>query len=159
MQPAIFGISGERLSEAERAFFRDADPAGYILFKRNCADREQLKALTDELRAIHGREGLPILIDQEGGRVARMRAPVWPEFPSAGRFAELYQVSPISGIEAARVNAAAIAAAATSPGRPQIAFMSMSSVISSPSKPIRSRMMPCTTRGDSVPGRSSSQAV
>ena len=98
MQPAIYGLSGERLSEAERAFFREADPAGYIIFKRNCADKAQLRALTDDLRAIHGRDGLPILIDQEGGRVARMRPPVWPEFPTAERFADLYQIAPMSAI-------------------------------------------------------------
>jgi beta-N-acetylhexosaminidase len=71
--------------------------------------KEQVRAVTDELRSIHGREDVPILIDQEGGRVARMRPPVWPEFPCGGRFADLYQVSPISAIEAARANAQAIA--------------------------------------------------
>jgi beta-N-acetylhexosaminidase len=109
VQAAIYGFAGERLSADERAFFRDADPAGYILFRRNCVDRQQLRALTDDLRAIHGREDLPILIDQEGGRVARMRPPVWPEFPCGGRFAELYAKAPMSAIEAARANAQAIA--------------------------------------------------
>jgi beta-N-acetylhexosaminidase len=109
MQPAIYGLSGERLTADERAFFRDANPAGYILFRRNCAGKEQLRALTDELRAIHGRDDVPILIDQEGGRVARLRPPVWPDFPPAERFADLYRRAPISGIEAARVNAQAIA--------------------------------------------------
>ena len=109
MQAAIYGLAGEALSADEEAFFREADPAGYILFRRNCVDREQLKALTDALRAIHGRDGLPILIDQEGGRVARLRPPEWPEFPSAERFALLYDAAPVSGIEAARANAQAIA--------------------------------------------------
>ena len=109
MQPAIYGLSGERLTADERAFFRDANPAGYILFRRNCAGKEQLRALTDALRSIHGRDDVPVLIDQEGGRVARMRPPIWPDFPPAERFADLYQVAPISGIEAARVNAQAIA--------------------------------------------------
>ena len=108
MQPAIYGLSGASLSADERAFFDDADPAGYILFRRNCIDREQLRALTDGLRALHGRDDLPILIDQEGGRVSRMQPPVWPEFPAAEAFADLYQVAPISAIEAARVNAQAI---------------------------------------------------
>jgi beta-N-acetylhexosaminidase len=110
MQAAIYGLKGERLSDDERRFFRDSDPAGYILFRRNCANREQLRALTDELRSIHGRGDLPILIDQEGGRVARMQPPAWPEFPCAERFDALYKVAPISAIEAVRVNAAAIAA-------------------------------------------------
>ena len=58
MTPAIFGLSGLRLTADERAFFADCDPAGYILFGRNVESREQLRALTDELRAIHGRERL-----------------------------------------------------------------------------------------------------
>jgi len=108
MQAAIYGLAGERLSADERSFFHDADPAGYILFRRNCVDREQLRAFTDDLRAIHGRASLPILIDQEGGRVARLQPPIWPRFPAAQRFAELYARAPISAIEAARVNAQAI---------------------------------------------------
>ena len=110
MQPAIYGLEGETLTDAERSFFRDADPAGYILFRRNCADRAQLLALTDDLRALHGRDDLPILIDQEGGRVARMRPPVWPAFPPAQVFANLYAKAPMSAIEAARANAQALAA-------------------------------------------------
>ncbi len=110
MQPAIYGLAGESLTEAEKSFFRSADPAGYILFRRNCADRAQLRALTDDLRSIHGRDDLPILIDQEGGRVARMRPPAWPEFPKAERFASLYRAAPMTAIEATRANAAALAA-------------------------------------------------
>ncbi|MGS1016769.1 beta-N-acetylhexosaminidase [Allosphingosinicella humi] len=109
MQPAIYGLSGERLTADERDFFRDADPAAYILFRRNCGDPEQLRALTDSLRAIQGRDDVPILIDQEGGRVARLRPPHWPEFPPGEAFARLYSVAPASAIEALRVNAAAIA--------------------------------------------------
>lgn len=109
MQAAIYGLAGERLSADERAFFRDADPAGYILFRRNCVDRAQLRALTDELRALSGRDDLPILIDQEGGRVARLSSPEWPTFPAGARFAELYAKAPMSAIEAARANAQAIA--------------------------------------------------
>jgi beta-N-acetylhexosaminidase len=110
MQSAIYGLSGLTLAPDERAFFRDADPAGYILFKRNCADRVQLRALTDGLRTVHGRADVPILIDQEGGRVARLGAPEWPAFPAAERFAELYRRAPMTAIEAARANASAIAA-------------------------------------------------
>src|SRR3954467_3353886 len=102
MQAAIYGLAGERLSADERAFFRAADPAGYILFRRNCADRSQLRALTDDLRALSGRDDLPILIDQEGGRVSRLGQPEWPAFPAGGRFAELYRRAPMSAIEAAR---------------------------------------------------------
>jgi beta-N-acetylhexosaminidase len=109
MQAAIYGLAGLALTPDERAFFRDADPAGYILFARNCADRSQMAALTGELRAIHGREGLPVLIDQEGGRVTRMKPPEWPAFPAGEAFARLYEKAPMSAIEAVRANAAAIA--------------------------------------------------
>jgi beta-N-acetylhexosaminidase len=110
MLPAIFGLEGEALSADERAFFGEAEPAGFILFARNCRDRGQLRALTDSLRDLTGRADLPVLIDQEGGRVARLKPPEWPAFPAAARFAALYEVAPISAIEAARLNALAIAA-------------------------------------------------
>jgi beta-N-acetylhexosaminidase len=109
MQAAIYGLSGPVLTSDERDFFKDCDPAGYILFRRNCVDREQLRALTDSLRELSGRGDLPILIDQEGGRVARLRPPEWPEFPCAWKFAELYDKAPSSAIEAARADARAIA--------------------------------------------------
>jgi beta-N-acetylhexosaminidase len=109
MQAAIYGLSGPELTEKERDFFRQADPAGFILFKRNCFDREQLRKLNDDLRDLSGRPDLPILIDQEGGRVARMQPPEWPAFPKAEAFAALYGLAPSSAIEAARVNARAIA--------------------------------------------------
>ncbi|MGN6154642.1 MAG: beta-N-acetylhexosaminidase [Sphingomicrobium sp.] len=109
MQAAIYGLSGPALTDDERDFFRDSDPAGFILFKRNCVDSAQLKALTDSLRALGGRDDLPILIDQEGGRVARMQPPEWPKFPAAWSFAELYDKAPISAIEAEMANARALA--------------------------------------------------
>jgi beta-N-acetylhexosaminidase len=109
MQAAIYGLSGPELTPEERTFFLQADPAGYILFKRNCVDREQLLRLTEELRGLHGRADLPILIDQEGGRVARMQPPEWPSFPRGELFDRLYQAAPSSAIEAARMNARAIA--------------------------------------------------
>ena len=108
MTPAIFGLAGPALTADERAFFRDADPAGYILFGRNVETRAQLRALTDELRAIHGRERLLVSIDQEGGRVARMKPPEWEAFPPGEAFARLWQVAPASAIEAARANAEAL---------------------------------------------------
>lgn len=108
MLPAIYGFEGPELTASERDFFRDADPAGFILFKRNCETREQLRSLTDSLRQLTGRPDLPILIDQEGGRVARMKPPEWVAFPAAERFAQLYQLAPSSAIEAARSNARAI---------------------------------------------------
>ncbi|WP_155264908.1 beta-N-acetylhexosaminidase [Sphingomonas segetis] len=109
MQAAIYGIEALELSDAERDFFRDAEPAGFILFRRNCETREQVLHLTDSLRDLMGRADLPILIDQEGGRVARMRPPEWPAFPPAERFAHLYQAAPSSAIEAVRSNSRALA--------------------------------------------------
>ncbi|WP_066555744.1 beta-N-acetylhexosaminidase [Croceicoccus bisphenolivorans] len=109
MTPAIFGLSGLVLTDAERAFFGSCDPAGYILFGRNCESPAQMRALTDDLRALHGRDDLLILIDQEGGRVTRMKPPVWPAYPPQGVFDRLYDIAPASAIEAARCNARAIA--------------------------------------------------
>lgn len=109
MIPAIFGLSGPVLTADERAFFRDCDPAGYILFGRNCVDPVQLRRLTDDLRAIHGRDRLLVSIDQEGGRVARLRPPHWAAYPAGDAFEKLYQIAPASAIEAARANATAMA--------------------------------------------------
>ncbi len=109
MKPVIFGLSGLTLTDDEKRLFRDVEPAGYILFKRNIQDRDQVRALTDSLRTLHGRDDVPVLIDQEGGRVARMRPPVWPDFPAGGAFDALYDLAPMTAIEAARCNAEAIA--------------------------------------------------
>ena len=78
----IFGCAGTELDRSERRFFAQADPWGFILFARNVADPAQVAALTAELRESVGRDA-PILIDQEGGRVARMRGPAWREWVPA----------------------------------------------------------------------------
>lgn len=109
MTPAFFALSGPSLTPDERAFFRDSSPAGYILFARNVEDRTQLRALTDDLRSLSANAALPILIDQEGGRVARLAPPEWPAFPAAARFDALYDIAPATAIAAARANATAIA--------------------------------------------------
>ncbi len=75
----IFGCEGTVLGAAERAFFRAADPWGFILFARNVSDPEQLGRLTADLRDAVGRDA-PIFVDQEGGRVQRLRAPHWREW-------------------------------------------------------------------------------
>lgn len=108
MKPVIYGLSGLKLTDEERSFFREAQPAGYILFGRNIENRAQLRSLTDDLKSLHANDRLPILIDQEGGRVVRMKPPEWPVFPAGGAFDALYDVAPMSAIEAARVNALAI---------------------------------------------------
>ena len=108
MKPVIFGLSGPALTPDERAFFGESKPAGFILFRRNCETRAQMRALTDSLRDLTGRDDVPILIDQEGGRVARMQPPEWPEFPAGPAFDRLYDLAPSSAIEAARANGHAL---------------------------------------------------
>ena len=108
MSPLILGLAGPTLTDEERTFFTDVEPAGFILFRRNVVDRAQLLGLTDELRGLVGRADVPILIDQEGGRVARMQPPEWPAFPPGAKFDALYDVAPISAIEAIRANAQAL---------------------------------------------------
>jgi beta-N-acetylhexosaminidase len=76
---AIFGCAGPVLLPDERAFFRDADPFGFILFARNVETPAQLGRLTADLRDSVGRDA-PILVDQEGGRVQRLRAPHWRDW-------------------------------------------------------------------------------
>lgn len=109
MLPIIYAFSGPELTADEHALFKAANPAGYILFKRNCDAPDQLRALTDSLRELSGRDDVPILIDQEGGRVARLGPPHWPSFPTGEAFGRLYETAPLSAIEAVRVNALAIA--------------------------------------------------
>ena len=157
MQAAIYGLSGAELTDDERDFFRDADPAGYILFRRNCCDLEQLSQLTDALRDLSGRDDLPILIDQEGGRVARMQPPDWPAFPAAEAFDRLYAVAPSSAIEAARVNARAIALTLRA-GRDQRQLRCRCSTSASPARPTSSataRSAPSRCRSRRWAGRCS----
>ena len=85
----LFGCGGERLSAAERAFFAAAGPLGLILFRRNCVAPDQVRGLVGEFRDCVGRDDAPVLIDQEGGRVARLRPPQWRRYPSAARLAAL----------------------------------------------------------------------
>ncbi len=85
----ILGCAGEQLSEDERRFFGAADPAGFILFRRNCRSPDQVRELVASLREAIGRNDAPILIDQEGGQVARLRPPHWHLYPSAGRLGSL----------------------------------------------------------------------
>ena len=98
---AIFGCASTSLSDAERRLFADADPLGFILFKRNCTDPGQVRALTAELRESVGRRDAPILIDQEGGRVARLRPPHWSELPRAASLGSLYAADRTAGLKTA----------------------------------------------------------
>lgn len=101
---AILGCEGLSLSAAERDLFRDHDPLGFILFARNIESPEQVKALTADLRDCVGRADAPILIDQEGGRVARLPTPPWRRVPPAAEFGRLYVVDPDVACEAAWLN-------------------------------------------------------
>lgn len=98
----IAGCSGPALTAAERAFFAETQPWGFILFRRNIEDRAQTARLTAELRASVGRRA-PILIDQEGGRVQRMRPPHWPAYPAARWFGSTND--PLMGAALARLGA------------------------------------------------------
>lgn len=89
----IFGVAGYALSTAEEEFFRRVNPLGFILFARNIRDPQQLRALTAQMRACLGRDDAPILIDQEGGRVARMGPPHWPSFPPAKAFGDTANIA------------------------------------------------------------------
>ncbi|MGB0719603.1 MAG: beta-N-acetylhexosaminidase [Bdellovibrionales bacterium] len=76
----VFSVAGAVLSDAERSLFAQAQPLGFILFARNCENPQQLKKLTHDLREAVGWH-CPILIDQEGGRVQRLKPPVWRKYP------------------------------------------------------------------------------
>jgi beta-N-acetylhexosaminidase len=106
---AIYGCAGTALGDEERAFFRDAKPWGFIVFGRNVESPDQLRALVSELRATVGDETAPVLIDQEGGRVARLRPPLWRGRPPAARFGALHETSAEAGREAVYLNARLIA--------------------------------------------------
>ena len=105
---AIYGCAGKTLSDAEKSFFRDAAPWGFILFARNCDTPDQIKRLTETLREACGYNA-PILIDQEGGRVARLKPPHWRKYPTGQRLGALYAQSSAKGLEAARLGARLIA--------------------------------------------------
>lgn len=93
-KPIIFGCAGPRLIDTERELFRLHRPVGLIVFARNCESPSQLKALTAEFRDLVGHPDALVLIDQEGGRVARLRPPHWRATLPAGNFARLAETSP-----------------------------------------------------------------
>jgi beta-N-acetylhexosaminidase len=106
---AIFGCAGTQLGAPERRFFARADPAGFILFARNVENPPQLRALTGELRQAVGRDA-PVLVDQEGGRVQRLKPPHWRAAPPPGRFGDLAARDPAGAALAVRLNARLIGA-------------------------------------------------
>ena len=102
----VLGCAGERLAADERKLFADADPVGFLLFRRNCKDPDQVRALVAEMRAAVGRADAPVLIDQEGGRVQRLQPPHWRRYPAAARIGALPDAL---AEEAARLGARMIA--------------------------------------------------
>src|SRR3954447_20816333 len=105
----ITDVSGLALTHDERAFLRDAQPWGLILFKRNVDTPAQVAALTASFRDALGRDA-PILVDQEGGRVARLGPPHWPSYPPGAAYGRLYDRNTADGIRAAYLGARLIAA-------------------------------------------------
>lgn len=98
----VFGCEGLAPNAWERGFFAETDPLGFILFARNCESPDQVRALVAALRETVGRGDAPVLIDQEGGRVARLRPPHWHDGPAPGRIAALAAADPEQGAFAAR---------------------------------------------------------
>jgi beta-N-acetylhexosaminidase len=105
----ITGLAGLSISASERAFFREAQPWGLIIFKRNVNMPSQVKELTGSFRDIVGRNA-PVLVDQEGGRVQRLGPPYWPVYPPGARYGELYDREPALGLATARLAGHLIAA-------------------------------------------------
>jgi len=106
---AIYGCAGTELSVAERDFFRQTRPWGFILFARNISDSAQVKVLVDKLRESVDDGLAPVLIDQEGGRVARLKPPHWHKRPPAAHFGALHLENPDAAREATYLNARLIA--------------------------------------------------
>ena len=109
LSAAILGCAGTFLSAEEIAFFRDVKPWGFILFKRNIETPDQVRALTAALRETVVRPDAPILIDQEGGRVARLGAPHWRKYPPGRAYGELVANDPLVAREITRLGARLIA--------------------------------------------------
>jgi beta-N-acetylhexosaminidase len=105
----IFGCAGTTLGAAEKRFFAQTDPLGFILFARNVEDPDQVRALVRDLRDSVGRYA-PVLIDQEGGRVQRLKPPHWRKRPPMGVFVPMAERDIALGRRATRLNARLIAA-------------------------------------------------
>ncbi len=105
MKAIIVDSSGPVLSREEEALFKAQKPAGFILFQRNCVSKTQVKELISSVREAVGKPDLPILIDQEGGTVARLKAPTWPEYPGARVFGDVYRKDKVRAVKAAMISA------------------------------------------------------
>ena len=112
----ILGCAGLRPSAEERQFFARFDPLGFILFARNVETPDQVRTLVSDLRRSVGRADAPVLIDQEGGRVQRLRPPHWRDASAAAAFGEIAQRDRVAASEAVRLNAQLIAGELTDLG-------------------------------------------
>ena len=99
----ITGVAGPRLLDDEKAFLKESRPCGLIVFDRNIENRDQLKRLVADYREAVGSEQQFILIDQEGGRIQRMRAPHWNIWPAGARYGELYKTDPAAARQGAEL--------------------------------------------------------
>lgn len=106
----ITGVAGERLSADEAAFLGRARPCGLILFKRNCSSIEQIRALIADVRAAVGADDLLVLVDQEGGRVQRLRPPLFRPMPPGAGYAKLFATDRQRGLDAAALAASLVGA-------------------------------------------------
>ena len=104
------------LNADEREFIRSERPWGFILFRRNVETPAQVTKLLVDLRSTLGEPDAPVLIDQEGGQVQRLRPPHWPLYPAGAAFGDLYDIDPVLGLSAARLSARLIAADLTDLG-------------------------------------------
>ncbi len=105
----VSGCAGSALTDDERAFLAEAQPWGLILFRRNVDNPEQVRRLTAEFREVTSRPDAPVLVDQEGGRVQRLRPPHWPTYPAAAAYAALADRDPAAALAAARLGGRLIA--------------------------------------------------
>ena len=112
---AIVGLPGPVLDDVTASLLRNRPPAGVILFARNVSDPAQLRRLTHDLRAVLPAQAV-LMVDQEGGRVARLRPPHWRAHPSAGRIGALWASDPPAAIRAAWLTGALIGLEAAAMG-------------------------------------------
>ena len=105
LSPIIFGCIATELSEAEIDLFNDIRPFGLILFEHNCLNPTQLSDLIAQFREVVGYKDAPVLIDQEGGRVTRLKPPHWRLPPPANTFAEIAKENIEVALRAAYLNA------------------------------------------------------
>lgn len=109
VRPIISDVEGLEMSVDEKTLFKEHKPFGFILFKRNCDNQKQLKKLTDQMREIVEDDHVPILVDQEGGRVARLGPPAWKKYPAAQTYSDIYDENPDLALRAVKLHATLMA--------------------------------------------------